>query len=125
MAQSIQTFVIADDEAILVMDLRMKLQQRGYEVVASVHRGDRVVETVREHSPDCLLLDVRLQGEQTGTEVARELRGFTDIPIVFITGYSSADIEEEVRAIANTALLHKPFSPPELDRAIETLTGEG
>ena len=64
--------VVAEDEAIIRMDLRELLQEEGYEVVAECGRGDEAVELVREHRPDVALLDIKMPGLD-GISAAREI----------------------------------------------------
>ena len=52
--------VIAEDEALIRLDLRETLEEEGYQVVAETSRGDEVVELVREHRPDLAILDIKM-----------------------------------------------------------------
>ena len=66
--------VIAEDEAIIRLDLKETLEEEGYEVVAETGRGDEAVELVREHRPDVTILDIKMPGLD-GLSAAREIAG--------------------------------------------------
>src|ERR1043165_1304643 len=66
--------VIAEDEAIIRLDLSETLQEEGYEVVAETGRGDEAVRLVREHQPDIAILDIKMPGLD-GLSAAREIAG--------------------------------------------------
>ena len=65
--------VIAEDEAIIRLDLRETLEEEGYEVVGETGRGDQAVELVRKLRPDLAILDIKMPG-QTGLEAAQTSR---------------------------------------------------
>jgi DNA-binding NarL/FixJ family response regulator len=64
--------VIAEDEAIIRLDLKELLQDEGYEVVGETGRGDEVVDLVRRHRPDLAILDVKMPGAD-GLAAARAI----------------------------------------------------
>ena len=66
--------VIAEDEAIIRLDLSETLQEEGYDVVAETGRGDEAVRLVREHQPDIAILDIKMPGLD-GLSAAREIAG--------------------------------------------------
>ena len=78
--------VVAEDEAIIRMDLRELLQEEGYEVVAECGRGDEAVELVREHAPDVALLDIKMPGLD-GISAAREIASERLTAVVLVTGF--------------------------------------
>ena len=66
--------VIAEDEAIIRLDLRETLEEEGYEVVGETGRGDKAVELVREMRPDLAILDIKMP-HMDGLEAARIISG--------------------------------------------------
>src|SRR6185503_8148437 len=66
--------VIAEDEAIIRLDLKETLEEEGYEVVGETGRGDEAVQLVKEHEPDIAILDIKMPGLD-GLSAAREIAG--------------------------------------------------
>ncbi len=111
--------VIAEDEAIIRLDLKEILQDEGYDVVGETGRGDEAVELVRRHGPDVAILDVKMPG-MDGLAAARaiaELR--TDVVVLVLTAFSQRALIEEARDAGVAAYLVKPFQRSELIPAIE------
>ena len=82
------TKIIAEDEKIVAKDIENKLQKLGYEISAVVSTGKYVLEKVSESVPDLVPMDIKLEGEMDGIEVARKLRDAYDIPVVYLTAYA-------------------------------------
>ncbi|MGA1438627.1 MAG: ANTAR domain-containing response regulator [Ilumatobacteraceae bacterium] len=114
--------VIAEDEAIIRMDLRETLQEEGYEVVGETGRGDEAVQLVRSLRPDLAVLDVKMPGmdglEAAGIITADQLCG-----VLILTAFSQRDIVEQARDAGALAYLVKPFQKSDLIPAIEVAIG--
>jgi response regulator NasT len=109
--------VIADDEAIIRLDLKEILEEAGYVVVAETGRGDEAVELVDAHRPDLAVLDVKMPGLD-GIAAAREIGSRHDIPVLLLTAFSQRDLIEEARDAGVAAYLIKPFRKAELIPAV-------
>lgn len=110
--------VIAEDEAIVRMDLREILEEEGYEVVADTGRGDEAVALVRQHRPDLAILDVKMPGVD-GLSAAREITAEGLAVVLILTAFSQRNLIEEARDAGVMAYLVKPFQANELVPAIE------
>ncbi|MFZ8998269.1 MAG: ANTAR domain-containing response regulator [Ilumatobacteraceae bacterium] len=114
--------VIAEDEAIIRMDLRETLQEEGYEVVGETGRGDEAVQLVRSLRPDLAVLDVKMPGmdglEAAGIITADQLCG-----VLILTAFSQREIVEQARDAGALAYLVKPFQKSDLIPAIEVAIG--
>ncbi len=114
--------VIAEDEAIIRMDLRETLEEEGYVVVGETGRGDRAVELVRELQPDLAILDVKMPGidglEAAGVITAEKLCG-----VLILTAFSQREVVEQARDAGALAYLVKPFQKSDLIPAIEVAIG--
>ena len=110
--------VIAEDEAIIRLDLRETLENSGYEVVADTGRGDEAIELVSEHKPDVVILDVKMPG-MDGIQVAREIAAAEDTAVVILTAFSQRELIDEAVDAGALAYLVKPYQQSDLIPAIE------
>ena len=114
--------VIAEDEAIIRLDLRETLEEEGYEVVGEAGRGDTAVELIRELRPDLAILDIKMPG-MDGLEVARHITTERICGVLILTAFSQREIIEEARDAGALAYLVKPFQKSDLIPAIEVAIG--
>lgn len=110
--------VIAEDEAIIRLDLKEILVSAGYEVVGETGRGDQAVELVSVHQPDLAILDVKMPGLD-GIQAARQITSRHKVAVLVLTAFSQRDLIEEARDAGVAAYLVKPFRRGELLPAIE------
>jgi response regulator NasT len=110
--------VIAEDEAIIRLDLRETLEEEGYDVVGETGRGDEAVALVKELSPDIAILDIKMPGLD-GLSAAREIAGERRAAVLILTAFSQRDLIEQARDAGAMAYLVKPFARHELVPAIE------
>jgi response regulator NasT len=110
--------VIAEDEAIIRLDLRELLQEEGYEVVGEAGRGDQAVELVAQLAPDVVILDVKMPG-MDGIEAARQIAESASCAILMLTAFSQREIVEQARDAGALAYLVKPFQKSDVVPAIE------
>jgi response regulator NasT len=110
--------VIAEDEAIIRLDLKEILEEEGYEVVGETGRGDQAIELVREHHPDLAILDIKMPG-MDGLTAAGEITRDHLCAVLILTAFSQADLVEQAREAGALAYLVKPFQKSDLVPAIE------
>jgi two-component system, response regulator PdtaR len=114
--------VIAEDEAIIRMDLRETLEEEGYEVIGETGRGDQAVELVRGLQPDLAILDIKMPG-MDGLEAARIINGEKICGVLMLTAFSQREVVEQARDAGALAFLVKPFQKSDLIPAIEVAMG--
>jgi response regulator NasT len=114
--------VIAEDEAIIRMDLRETLEEEGYDVIGETGRGDQAVELVRGLQPDLAILDIKMPG-MDGLEAARIINGEKICGVLMLTAFSQREIVEQARDAGALAFLVKPFQKSDLIPAIEVAMG--
>jgi response regulator NasT len=110
--------VIAEDEAIIRLDLKEILEAEGYEVVGETGRGDEAVDLVATHGPDLAILDVKMPGLD-GIEAARRITADRKVAVLILTAFSQRNLIEDARDAGVSAYLVKPFQRSELVPAIE------
>jgi len=114
--------VIAEDEAIIRLDLREILEEEGYEIVGETGRGDEAVELVKQHNPDVVILDIRMPG-MDGLQAAKEIAGEKLAAVLMLTAFSQRDLIEQARDAGALAYLVKPFDRNDLVPQIEVALG--
>ncbi len=114
--------VIAEDEAIIRLDLKETLQEEGYEVVGETGRGDEAVQLVRDLAPDLAILDIKMPGLD-GLAAAREITSERQAAVLILTAFSQRDLIEQARDAGALAYLVKPFQRSELIPAVEVALG--
>ncbi|MFI0709238.1 response regulator [Streptomyces inhibens] len=110
--------VIAEDEALIRLDLKEMLEEEGYTVVGEAGDGQTAVELAREHRPDLVILDVKmpvLDGISAAEKIAEE----SIAPVLMLTAFSQRELVERARDAGAMAYLVKPFSKSDVVPAIE------
>ena len=114
--------VIAEDEAIIRLDLKETLEEEGYEVVGECGRGDKAVELVRELRPDLAILDIKMPGID-GLAAAALINAERLCGVLILTAFSQREVIEQARDSGALAYLVKPFQKSDLIPAIEVAIG--
>ena len=110
--------VIAEDEAIIRLDLKEILEDEGYDVVAEAASGEEAVQLVRAHTPDVAVLDVKMPG-MDGIEAARIITSERLAAVLLLTAFSQRDLIGRATEAGALAYLVKPFQRSELVPALE------
>ena len=110
--------VVAEDEAIIRLDLVETLREEGFDVVADTGRGDEAVMLVAEHRPDVAILDVKMPGLD-GLEAARQIASQRGAAVVILTAFSQRDLIEQAREAGVMTYLVKPYRRDALVPAVE------
>ena len=114
--------VIAEDEAIIRLDLQETLEEEGYEVVGSTSRGDEAVALVRDLKPDLAILDIKMPG-MDGLTAAKEIAAGRWAAVLILTAFSQRDLVEQARDAGAIGYLVKPYQKSDLVPAIEVAVG--
>lgn len=113
------TILIVEDESLVAMDLRLRLENRGYRVCGIAPTGEAALALVRLHAPDIVLMDIFLGPGINGVETHQALKEFSDIPVVYLTAYSDPKTLEDAKALGPFGYLLKPFDEPTLVTTLE------
>jgi response regulator NasT len=110
--------VIAEDEALIRLDLKEMLEEEGYSVVAEAADGEAAVEQVTSHKPDLAIFDVKMP-VLDGISAAERIAADRIAPVVILTAFSQRELVERARDAGAMAYLVKPFTKADLVPAIE------
>lgn len=114
----VRRVVVAEDEALIRLDLVEMLAEQGYEVVGEAADGERAVELAEELRPDLVLMDVKMP-KLDGIAAAERIARARIAPVVMLTAFSQRELVERARDAGAMAYLVKPFSESDLQPAIE------
>jgi AmiR/NasT family two-component response regulator len=110
--------LIAEDEALIRLDLAEMLVEEGYDVVGEAGDGETAVRLAEELKPDLVILDIKMP-IMDGLAAAERIAGERVAPVVILTAFSQRDLVERARAAGAMAYLVKPFQKSDLVPAIE------
>jgi AmiR/NasT family two-component response regulator len=110
--------VVAEDEALIRLDLVEMLREEGYDVVGEAGDGQRAVELAEELKPDLVIMDVKMP-RRDGIDAASEIAQKRIAPVVILTAFSQRELVERARDAGAMAYLVKPFSKSDLVPTIE------
>lgn len=111
--------MIVEDEKILSRILEQKLNDEGFQVIASATSGEDAIKLFETVDPDCILMDIKLSGEMDGIEAATIIKQKKDIPVIYLTAYTDDEIIEKAKVTDPFGYLLKPFDIRDLKKTIE------
>ena len=110
--------LVAEDEAIIRLDLAEMLGEAGYDVVGQVGNGELAVEFAKEHKPDLVIMDVKMP-VLDGLSAAEQIGAERICPVVMLTAFSQTELVERARDAGVMAYIVKPFTAADVKPAIE------
>jgi two-component system, response regulator PdtaR len=110
--------LIAEDEALIRLDLAEMLGEEGYQVVGEAGDGESAVRLAEELRPDLCIFDIKMP-IMDGLAAAEKVAGARIAPVIILTAFSQRDLVERARAAGAMAYLVKPFQKSDLVPAIE------
>ncbi len=119
-----RSVLIVEDEPIIAADLKDRLVDLGYEVMASVESGEEALLQVSAQAPDIILMDVHLAGKLDGVETALRLRETTNAPLIFLTSNSDDATFRRARQAKPQAFISKPYRGRDLAHTIALAIGD-
>ncbi|MBT96250.1 MAG: response regulator [Acidimicrobiaceae bacterium] len=114
--------LVAEDEAIIRLDLIESLESEGYQVVGETGRGDEAIDLVRNLKPDLVILDIKMPG-MNGIDAAKIITDEGLAAVILLTAFSQQELIQEASNAGVLAYLVKPFQISDLVPAIELALG--
>ena len=110
--------LVAEDEALIRLDLVEMLRDAGHEIVGQASNGEQAVELAAEHKPDIVIMDVKMP-VLDGISAAEQIGNAKICPVVMLTAFSQTELVERARDAGVMAYIVKPFTAADLAPAID------
>ena len=111
--------MVVDDEAVITTQLEDRLQSMKYDVVGTASSAEESVSMARELCPDLILMDIVMKGKLDGIEAAEIIKNEMDVPIIFLTGYTSDNYIKRAKQVMPFGYIVKPFREEDVRANIE------
>ncbi|MBN1531986.1 MAG: response regulator [Spirochaetes bacterium] len=111
--------LIVEDEALVAISIRKKLEKNGYEIIDISTSGEEALRTCASRRPDLVLMDIKLKGNMDGIDAAERIRELYDLPVIYLTAFSNVEILERAKISAPYGYIVKPYNDRELFSNIE------
>ena len=111
--------LIVEDDAIEAMDIRINLENMGYDVSGVASSGEEAFQKISENIPDLVLIDIIIKGKLDGVEVAKKIKDEYDLPFIYLTSNSEEKTLEKAKLTEPFGYVIKPFEVTELKYNIE------
>ena len=116
---STERILIVEDERIIALDLKRRLEKFGYTVTDIVSTGLDAIKTAELQSPDIIIMDIMLSGDMDGISAAGQIKERFEIPIIFLTAFSDNNTLERAKFVEPYGYILKPFKEKELHTTID------
>jgi len=121
MEQISKKAIIVEDNLILSILYQNMMNEMVFKTVGEIRDGETAVKLIRKYAPDVVIMDIQLEGEMDGIQAAHQIRDFTDVPILFITGNSDDHHFQRAKRVSNSSFLVKPINENMLKEAVNRL----
>ena len=111
--------LIIEDDDVTALNLKMSLQKQGYEVIALADNSASSLSKIKVYNPDIVLIDIALQSNDDGIEIARFIREKMPRPFIFLTAHSESDMLDKAKQTEPYGYIVKPFDPINLHTTIQ------
>ena len=111
--------LVVEDELIVSMELKSRLNDLGYSVCGTVASGEEAIEQANKQEPDIILMDINIKGAYDGVQAAEIIKSDHDIPIIFITAFTDPQTLQRAKITEPYGYIIKPFEDRDLHTSIE------
>lgn len=114
-----EKILIVEDDEVTAMHLKMALKKLDYEVVSIAANTIQARNKIKIYEPDAILIDISLQKETDGIELASYIKSKHTIPFIYLTSHAEEDILDEAKITEPYGYIVKPFDPKSLHSTIQ------
>ncbi len=111
--------MIVEDEPAIAVDIAINLESNGYEIMDVIHSAEEGYEFLQSARPDLIMLDIHLEGEMSGIDLARIIDREYGIPFIYLTSYADDDTLNEAADTFPASYIVKPFKESDLAPAVK------
>jgi diguanylate cyclase (GGDEF)-like protein/PAS domain S-box-containing protein len=111
--------LVVEDDLLTAKHIQLQLMQLGYASVDIAHHGEAALALAQQHCPGLVLMDIDLNHEMDGIEIAEKMRQQFDLPIIFLTAHADVDVLTRAKLVKPAGYMLKPFSARELHAMVE------
>jgi CheY-like chemotaxis protein len=122
---TMRSILIVEDEFIIAMLIEKQVRKLGYHIAGMVTSGEQAIQQVRKGATDLVLMDIKINGNLDGIQTMLEIRQFSDIPVIYITGNSDSTTREMAEETGPTGYIIKPIDSNVLRMTIEQALNGG
>lgn len=120
MTETPKKVLIVEDDILLLLVQERMVKKFGYEVAGTACEGEAAYRMIKRHNPDVILMDVNLEDDIKGTEVAQMIRQEGDeTPIIFLSGEKNPQQVQKAKQLGCVDYLLKPVTPKKLKKSLE------
>ncbi|HRH03330.1 MAG TPA: response regulator [Bacteroidia bacterium] len=113
--------LLVEDEAIIALSTKKMLEKTGLFEVSIIDNGTAAINFLKQEPPQIILMDIKIVGMMDGIETMHEIRKFSNVPVVYLTGNSDPRARIRAKATENSEFLTKPVEISELLQCISNL----
>lgn len=107
-------FIVEDDKLLSFVEERL-VKKLGYGLAGKAADGEQAVEQIKANDPDLIIMDIRLDGSMDGIQAMKEVRKFSSVPVIFLSGDSKDETQERLHEVSNCIdYLVKPVNADDL-----------
>ncbi|NOZ62183.1 MAG: PAS domain S-box protein [Calditrichaeota bacterium] len=114
-----KTILVVEDDNIIGMEIRDRVQTLGYSVPEVISYGEQAIDKARKYVPDLILMDIQLRGSIDGIQAAEAIRQELDVPVIYLTAYADDNTLARAKITEPFGYVLKPFEERDLASTIE------
>jgi CheY-like chemotaxis protein len=111
--------LIVEDDMILALVLKKNIEKLGYTVLDIYSSGYDAIQAVAQQLPDLIIMDIKLMGSIDGIQTMIEIRKFSEIPVIYVSGNSDDVVKEQAEKTESSGFMSKPIDLPNLENLIK------